>query len=266
MLPPKVLITLEISKPEWPVPGSLVAGLKKRFPSIVFLKDLKNIKDADIIFGWTMGAHSVAKATRLKWFHTAGVQYEDILPKELFKRAVVTNSRGVWGKYIVAEFFSHLKVVKGKRAGIIGFGGIGQELAREAKKRGMKVFMAGRVDDHREVLKGSDVVFVAVPLTKKTDGMIGAKDFGLMKKGVIIMSSSRPAVINKRALINAVRGKKMKFALLDSLWPQDVTKIKGVKTFPHASPLLYNAWPLMFAIFEENLKRYIAKRPLKNIL
>lgn len=271
MPPLKVLITLEISRPEWPVPKAVVSRLKRRFPSVIFSSDLKDIKDADIIFGWNLSPHSVAKAARLKWFHTAGVQYEGLLPAELFKKAVVTNSRGVWGKYIAGEFFSHLRTVKGRKAGIIGYGGIGKTLAREAKRRGMKVVIAGHERDCH-VPSGlamtcrADIVFITVPLTKETEGMIGAKEFGLMKKGAILMSSARPAVINKRALVKALKDKKVKLAILDSLWPKDVTKLRGVKTFPHASPLLYNVWPSMFAIFEGNLRRYIEKRPLKNIL
>jgi phosphoglycerate dehydrogenase-like enzyme len=115
-----------------------------------------------------------------------------------------------------------------------------------------------------DILKGSDVIFVTVPLSDRTKAMVGKAEFAKMKDGVFLLSSSRPDVIDEAALIGAMRGKKVKGAVVDTMWSETVRGMEGVRTFQHATPEHYNIWPRMFELFAENLRRFTGGKGLLN--
>lgn len=271
----KVLISLFTNVPALNPPNNELKKLARRFPKVRFTTSPADIEQADVIFGWAISERAVKGLKNLKWFHTAGVQYENILPKQLFKKAVVTNSRGVWADYLAKALFTRLlklipaKKARGKTAGIIGLGGNGTAVAKLARKYGMKVVATSKDITHgqkglNDIVKTSDLIFVSVPLTKKTFGLLGKKEFKMMKKGAVILSSSRPQVIDAKDLKASLAAKRITGAVLDETWPDDIKKLRGVTVFPHASPLHYNVWPKMFDIFAKELERFIKKEPLLN--
>lgn len=66
-----------------------------------------------------------------------------------------------------------------------------------------------------ELLRKSDVITIHVPLTPQTYHMIGGKEIQQMKDGVYIINTSRGAVIDEKALFNALRSGKIAGAALD---------------------------------------------------
>ncbi len=125
--------------------------------------------------------------------------------------------------------------LRGKTIGIIGFGRIGQSVAKMALGLGMKVIASDnyvgkaeiKVDFYNdqfinveiftepieELLKHSDFVTLHVPAQK--DYIIGAKEFGIMKDGVGLINCSRGGIINEVELIEALDNNKLLFAGLD---------------------------------------------------
>jgi D-3-phosphoglycerate dehydrogenase len=125
--------------------------------------------------------------------------------------------------------------LRGKTIGIIGFGRIGQSVAKIALGLGMKVIASDnyvgkaeiKVDFYNdqfinveiftepieELLKHSDFVTLHVPAQK--DYIIGAKEFGIMKDGVGLINCSRGGIINEVELIEALDNNKVLFAGLD---------------------------------------------------
>jgi D-3-phosphoglycerate dehydrogenase len=65
------------------------------------------------------------------------------------------------------------------------------------------------VADLELLLKESDVVVVAVPLTDDTENLLSSKEFGFVKKGAILVSISREKVINKKAVLEALNTNKL---------------------------------------------------------
>ncbi len=280
-----VLVNLEnASFPGVKPPPEFLADLKSRFPDIVFTESLNDIATADAMFSWSITAPALKKAKKLKWFHTAGVQYGHLFPKNLYKKAKVTNSRGVWGEYVAEQFFGLLgsfmdvSFLEGLVAGVIGLGGIGSEVAKHAKGLKMevvatklhpsinseaadKIFSPAQLD---KLLKISDVVFVTVPLTVKTRRLLGKKQFGSMKTGAYLLTSARRGVIDERALKEAVRSGKISGAVVDDMMPKELLKEEGIVAMPHATPERYNIWPKMFQVFAENLDRFANGKPLVN--
>ena len=117
----------------------------------------------------------------------------------------------------------------GKTIGIIGMGRIGQALARRALSSGMKVVYHNR---HRlepaienlynatclsldELLMKSDIVSVNAPFSKETYHLIGERELGLMKSQAVLINTARGPLVDERALIEALKDKKIWGAGLD---------------------------------------------------
>jgi phosphogluconate 2-dehydrogenase len=119
--------------------------------------------------------------------------------------------------------------VHGKTLGIVGFGRIGQAVARRgALGFGMPVLYHGRsaveVPDLRararhvdfdELLHGSDIVVLTLPLTDQTRGLMGAAQFGAMKPGAIFINGARGAIVQEDALLAALDSGHLRAAGLD---------------------------------------------------
>ncbi|KAL3444060.1 D-isomer specific 2-hydroxyacid dehydrogenase [Aspergillus insuetus] len=116
---------------------------------------------------------------------------------------------------------------EGKVLGILGMGGIGRNLKKKAEAFGMKVVyhnrrrlseeLAGGADyvSFEELLSGSDVISLNLPLNKHTRHIIGKPEFEKMKDGVVIVNTARGAVMDEEALVQALDSGKVYSAGLD---------------------------------------------------
>jgi len=106
-------------------------------------------------------------------------------------------------------------------------GGIGQEVAKRARAFGMKVqyYNRSRLSPElegdakyvtfEELLKTSDVLSLNLSLNKNTAGIVGKKEFEMMKKGVVIVNTARGKLIDEGALVGALESGKVFSAGLD---------------------------------------------------
>lgn len=134
---------------------------------------------------------------------------------------------GQWEASIGPSFYG--SDVHGKTLGMVGFGRIGQAVAkRGALGFGMKVLYSNASPkpaieqqlgatrrELDELLAESDFVCVTVPLTAETERLIGAQQFALMKRSAIFINIARGKVIDESALINALENGVIKAAGLD---------------------------------------------------
>jgi glyoxylate reductase len=112
--------------------------------------------------------------------------------------------------------------LSGKTLGIIGFGKIGQAVARRAEAFGMTVIFhrRGATGDSRQrdfarLLEESDVVVVLVPLSAETRHLIDARAFDLMRPGTRFVNVSRGPVVNEQDLVDALQSGRLAGAALD---------------------------------------------------
>ncbi len=110
--------------------------------------------------------------------------------------------------------------INGKTLGIIGCGYIGKAVERIAVSLGMRILVVDeRVSDRfvplEDMLAQSDFISIHVPLTPQTRRMISAKEFNMMKKGVMIIDCSRVGVVDQEALYQALVSGKVKGAAVD---------------------------------------------------
>jgi len=197
---------------------------------------------------------------------------------------------GVYARQRLDELGRQVTFFRGKTIGIVGYGGIGRSTARLAKPFGMKVLAFGRhptkeggVDLLRgraglmRVLRDSDVVVLAVPLTKATRGMIGREELAAMKPSATLVNVARGEVVGKEVVYDhLVKNQGFVYAT-DVWWPDN----EGAETFspdlpfleldnfigtPHASgPSAIISGTVAKGVLE-NLARYFKGQPLKNVV
>ncbi|HSN34689.1 MAG TPA: D-glycerate dehydrogenase [Ideonella sp.] len=141
--------------------------------------------------------------------------------------------------------------VHGKTLGIVGFGRIGQALARRAALGfGMPVLyhqrhaaelpeLAGRASHVPldELLARADIVAVALPLTDATRGLFGAREFARMKPGAIFINGSRGAIVQEAALVDALDHGPLRAAGLDVYAVEPLPADSPLRTHPKVTAL-----------------------------
>jgi len=136
----------------------------------------------------------------------------------LLKRIGYAHRRMTEGAWVQEELLNIAAEAYGKTWGIIGMGRIGREVAARAKALGANLVYTDiiRLPDDKEqelgvtflplqrLLAESDLVSIHVPLTEKTRGMLGEKEFRLMKSYAVFVNVSRGELADEGALARAV--------------------------------------------------------------
>ena len=122
------------------------------------------------------------------------------------------------------------------------------------------------------VLPEADAVFLAVPSTEKSNGMMGAKQFELMKQGSYFIAMSRGKIYDHQALVRALDSKRLAGAGLDATNPEPLPKGHALWKFPnvvitpHTSGGSDNLQGRLDYIVKENIRRFGAGLPLLNVV
>jgi D-3-phosphoglycerate dehydrogenase len=116
----------------------------------------------------------------------------------------------------------------GKTLGLVGFGTVGQAVARRAQGFELRVlaydpYMPEAVfqengairSDLETLLRESDIVSIHVMASEKNRGMIGEKEFALMKNGAFFINNARASVVDEKAMRKAILSGKLGGAALD---------------------------------------------------
>lgn len=175
--------------------------------------------------------------------------------------------------------------ISGKTMGVVALGGIGMAIARRANGFGMRVIgveahpkpdapewlTVWSVDRLDDLLRESDVVAVAAPLTRETRRLIDRRRIGLMKRGAYLFVVSRGGIVDETALIDALHEGRLAGAGLDVTetepLPADspLWNAPNLLISPHASALTPEMWSGRFQVYKENLRRFVAGEPLMNV-
>jgi phosphoglycerate dehydrogenase-like enzyme len=176
--------------------------------------------------------------------------------------------------------------VAGKTMLLIGVGEIGERTAHIADGLGMHVIgvrhdpskeeagvdeMRGQ-DDLLEVLPQADVVVSTVPLTEETRHMLGAAEFAAMKRGAYFINIGRGGTVDQEALIEALRSKQIAGAGMDVFQEEPLDQasplwaMENVLITPHSSGVTPQYNERAFAIFIDNLERYMQGQALQKVV
>lgn len=171
----------------------------------------------------------------------------------------------------------------GKTMVIVGLGDIGRAIAAGARALGMRVVGVSRSGRHvreadrvyrlprlSKALGEGDFIVLVLPLTEQTRGLIGAAALAAMRPTAWLLNVGRGAVVDEAALVPALRERRIAGAVLDvfareplpadhPLWALDnvvvTPHISGPSTAPEIAP-----------VFNDNLARWLAGRPLRHVV
>jgi phosphoglycerate dehydrogenase-like enzyme len=173
--------------------------------------------------------------------------------------------------------------LRGTTLCVVGLGDIGRAIARIARALGMavvgvsrsgrscadadRVYPAGR---RRRALRQADWVVVTVPLHPGTRRLIGAGELAAMKRSAYLINVARGPIVDERALLAALRTRRIAGAVLDVFDQEPLPprhplwKLDNVVVTPHVSGPSTPAE--ITPIFNDNLRRYVAGRPLRHVV
>ncbi|MCX7758484.1 MAG: hydroxyacid dehydrogenase [bacterium] len=228
----------------------------------------------------------------------------DHIKKDWFPNSLVVGNSGAYSSIIVEHVFAFILfwsknllvnyhklkqgiydqnignvLLNGKNIGIIGFGGIGSEVARIAKAFNMRVLAintTGKTDiqyvdeiytleNLNYVLANSDFVIIALPLNEKTENLINYDKLCIMKKSAILVNVGRGPIINQRDLYYFLKDNPDFRCALDVWWSEPAFnqefkldypffELPNFWGSPHNSALTPETFSIRTKYLVENLK------------
>jgi glyoxylate reductase len=194
------------------------------------------------------------------------------------ERYVKAGRWKTWGPDLLMGLDVHAATL-----GLLGFGRIGQAVARRASGFGMRVLFydpsagaeveglhGARSASLEAVLGESDYLSIHVPLTAKTRHFIGAPELGRMKPTSILVNTSRGQVVDPRALYEALRDREISAAALDVTDPEPISMDDPLLTLdnclivPHIASSSVATRGKMASMAADNLLAGLQGRPLPN--
>jgi len=120
------------------------------------------------------------------------------------------------------------------------------------------------------VLERSDYVVVTAPHTPETEGLISRSALARVKPGAVLINVSRGALVDEEALVDALRGGRLRGAALDVArvepLPPDhpLWELPNVLITPHVSAVSTGFWRREADLITGNIRRFVEGRPLLN--
>ncbi|CAM3708809.1 MULTISPECIES: D-2-hydroxyacid dehydrogenase family protein [Halomonas] len=199
----------------------------------------------------------------------------------LTKRVVEVDRRmsaGEWPTIVTSN-------LSGKTIGLIGLGKIGCSVAKMAQAFGMRVVAWGpRLTQERAAQMGveyvsleglltqADAVSIHVRLIPETEGLLTTEHFKLMKPGAILINTSRGAIIDEAALIDALQSKKIGGAGLDVFCEEPLPQYNAFSALDNVITTPHMAWKTeeTFSRFlngsVDNIQAFFVKKEPRNII
>ena len=225
---------------------------------------------SDIVFTTASGVHAVPLA---EFAALAMLYFAKQVPRLLSQQR-----EHRWERFAGRE-------LRGRTVAIVGLGKIGMEVARVSRALGLRVTGTRRgsavadaavdaerpLGELRELLADADYVVLAVPHTAETEGLIGAAELSVMRRGAVLVNIGRGKVVDEPGLIEALRSGQLGGAALDVFaqepLPPDspLWDMPNVLVNPHSASTADSENAKLTDLFRENLRRYLAGQPLLNV-
>src|SRR6266545_3700872 len=194
-------------------------------------------------------------------------------------RLVRLHNDGVAGKWRASDFAeARVYELAGKTLGIVGLGNIGKKVARRAAAFDMDIryYDIKRLTEDEEdalgvrfvlfteLLGGSDVVSLHVPLDDTTRRMLGAREFAMMKPSAIVINTCRGPVVDEDALQRALTEGRIAGAGLDVMAEEPPASghplfaLPNVTLTPHSAGPTWENWTARFRNGFDNIQRVAA--------
>ena len=271
---------------------------------------ISSMKDADILLGWQFPTKNLKDiAPNLKWIHVSSAGVNHLSPFDWMEEdLVLTNSSGVHAKKagefglmsilmlqnqitrIVTnqknkKFVTLLsKPIAGLKVVVVGTGSLGGSMIKHISKLGAEVIGVNRkgnevegcskvitFDKIDEVLPVADFLYLAVPETEETIGLIDRTRLDSLKHTCGIVNIGRQSVLDYEALKIKLEKNEIAGAILDVFSKEPIPKdsklwdVPNLVITPHiSSDSQGNYIEMVLKIFFKNLKLFIENKELIN--
>ena len=271
---------------------------------------LSSMNDADILLGWQFPTRNIKEiAPNLKWIHVSSAGVNHLSPFDwMMEDLVLTNSSGVHAKKagefglmsilmlqnqmtkIVTnqknkEFVTLLsKPIEGFKVVVVGTGSLGGSMIKHINKFGAEVIGVNRkgrevkgcskvftFDKIDEVLPIADFLYLAVPETEETKGLINKKRLDSLKHTCGIVNIGRDSVLDYESLRTKLEKNEIAGAILDVFTHEPIPKDSNLWNTPNliitphiSSDSQGNYIEMILKIFFKNLKLFIENKELIN--
>lgn len=227
----------------------------------------RGVAVANVPTGATGNAASVAE-----WCVMAAI----VLSRRLDEARALVREGGVWGAPMG-------RALTGKRAGILGLGGIGEALAIRLRPFGLRLEgvrrqpdpkqtarlgleWVGTLDQLDEMLERLDYLFLCLPASAETRGVIGTRQLACLPAGAILINGARGPLVDRDALWQALDSGHLGGAALDVYWQEPVSPADPfvghprVLATPHVAGATDASYAGIGAAVAENVRRAAAGR------
>jgi|TARA_B110000091_G_scaffold29072_1_gene29275 glycerate dehydrogenase len=170
----------------------------------------------------------------------------------------------------------------GKTLGIIGYGSLGQSVARLAKAFGMKVMIAERKSASKiregrnsftRVLQSADIISLHCPQTIETEQLVNDYFLQEMKSTAMLINTARGALIDNQALINALTNEKIAYAVLDVLEQEPPSRdhpllgcdLPNLKITAHIAWASFQAQQRLIELIADNILAFKQDRSVNRV-
>ncbi len=172
--------------------------------------------------------------------------------------------------------------LEGRRLGLLGLGKLGSRVARIGAAFGMEVaawsenltgeraLAAGALHLPKdELLATSDVISIHLVLSERTRGLLGAAELAKLKRGAILVNTSRGPIVDEAALIDALKSGRLAHAALDVYerepLPADhpLRKLDNVTLSPHLGYVSAETYRTFYEDAVENVEAWLDGKPIR---
>ena len=289
---------------------------------------LDAVADARVYMGYGIPAEVLDHGRRLEWVHSGAAGVAGSLhPAMLASDVLFTNSAGIHaapmaetvmamilhfargldvavraqheGRWGAAEYWAAtapVSEVDGSTVGIVGFGGIGREVARRAAAMDARVVGVRRgggdmltyifADEKYRLeyevgsgpsvldntLAQSDYLVLALPETAETRGLITREKLFAMKPGAVLINVARGRLVDEKALLEALDAGRLRGAGLDVFHTEPLPaghpfyRHPRVLMTPHVSATTRRFWDRQTELITDNIGRFTRGEPLRNLV
>ncbi len=173
------------------------------------------------------------------------------------------------------------QMLEGKTVGVLGFGRIGQEVARIVKAFNTRVMAYSRTltadkaatagaecATMETLLRESHIVTIHVPLNANTRGLIGEKELAMMKSGAMLVNTARGPIVSEAAIIKALESGRLGGVGLDVYETEPLPMDHPLRRFDNAILLSHRGYATVEILKEryqqaiENILAYLDGKPL----
>lgn len=174
-----------------------------------------------------------------------------------------------------------LEELTGKKVLLVGYGSIGKDIERMLAPFHVELTRVARtarttplvhpVSDLDSLLPEAEVVVLILPLTAESQGLIGARQIGLMRQGALLVNAARGGVVQTGALVDGLNAKRIR-AVVDVTDPEPLPvghplwRCPNLLITPHIGGSSPQFGPRSMKIAADELRRYIKGEPLKNVV